>query len=398
MVFAINKIDKPGADPNRIRTQLAEMNLLVEDWGGEYQCQEIAAKFGTNVDLLLEKVILEADILGLRANPDRSSLGTVIESRLDKGRGNVATLLVQNGSLKVGDALVAGIHFGKVRTIIDQNGKRLQEAGPSMPVQVTGLSGLPTAGDKFLVYDEESKAREIATKRQELFREQQFRQNKRLTLDEITRRRAVGRFEQLNVIVKADVNGSAEALTDALLQLSTEEVQVNVILKGVGAITESDVLLASASEAIIIAFNVRPNAQARVVAQREGVDIRNYNIIYNAIAEVRSALEGLLSPDIKEDVAGQAEVRDVFKITGIGMVSGCYVTEGKVMRNNLVRVIRDNVVIHEGKLNSLKRFKDDVKEVATGYECGIQINNYNDIQVGDIIESYTAHEVRRKLD
>jgi len=397
MIFAINKVDKPDADPDKIKNQLAEMNLLVEDWGGNYQSQEISALKGQGVDDLLEKVILEAELLELKANPDRPSNGTVIEARLDKGLGNVATLLIQNGTLEVGDEMVVGVHYAKVRALIDQNGKRIKKAGPSVPVQVLGLSGQPQAGDKFIVFKEEGKAKEIAQRRQELYREQQLRQTKRITLEEIGRRKAIGNFEELNVIIRADVDGSVEALSGALLKLSTEEVQVNIILKGVGAITEGDVLLASASDAVIIAFNVRPTAKARQLAEKEEIDIRTYSVIYDAINDVTDALEGLLSPEIREEIMGTAEVREVFKISKVGAVAGCYATSGKIYRNEPVRVIRDGVVIYDSNLSSLKRFKDDVKEVASGFEFGAMVENYNDIKEGDVLESYRRNEVKRKL-
>ncbi len=397
MIFALNKVDKDGADPERIKGQLAEMNILVEDWGGKFQSQEISALKGLNVDELLEKVILESDLLELKANPDRGASGTVIEARLDKGRGNVVTMLVQNGTLKVGDSMLAGIHFGKVRALINQNGERIKEAGPSVPVQVLGLNGQPQAGDKFHVFEDEATAKNIAQKRSELYREQQFRQTKRITLDEIGRRRAIGNFKELNVIIKGDVDGSVEALAGSLLKLSTDEVQVNILMKNVGAITEGDVLLASASDAVIIAFNVRPNAQARTLAEREEIDLRTYSVIYDAINDVKDALEGLLSPEIKEEIMGTAEVREVFKVTKVGNVAGSYVTSGKIFRNDRVRVIRENVVIYDSTLASLKRFKEDVKEVANGFEFGFMVDNYNDIKVGDVLESYRQKEVRRKL-
>jgi translation initiation factor IF-2 len=397
MVFAINKIDKAGADSQRIKTQLAEMNLLVEDWGGNYQCQEIAAKFGTNVDLLLEKVILESDILDLKANPKRHASGSVIESRLDKGRGNVITMLVQNGTLRVGDVMVAGIHYGKVRALINQKGERIQEAGPSTPVQVLGLSGLPQAGDKFQVYQEESKAKEIAQKRHELYREQQFRQTKRMTLEEIGRRKSLGNFKELNLIIKGDVDGSVEAIAGSLMKLGTEEVSVNILHKGTGAITETDITLAAASDALIIAFNVRPTPKGRGLAEKEGVSIRTYSIIYDAINDVKDALEGMLSPEIKEELAGTLEIRQVFKVKNVGTIAGSYVTSGKVLRSDPVRVIRDSVVIADTEIESLKRFREDVREVSYGYECGIMLKNFNDIQEGDIIESYKVKEIKRKL-
>ncbi|MEM7368823.1 MAG: translation initiation factor IF-2 [Bacteroidota bacterium] len=397
MIFAINKIDKPGADAERIKGQLAEMNILLEDWGGNFQSQEISALRGTNVDELLEKVILEADLLELKANPNRVSTGTVIEARLDKGRGNVATLLVQNGTLKVGDEMVAGIHYGKVRALIDQNGKRIKTAGPSQPVQVLGLGGQPQAGDRFYIFEEDGKARSISQKRSELFREQQLRQTNRLTLEEIGRRRALGNFEELNIIIRGDVDGSVEALSGSLLKLSTDEVQVNIIMKAVGAISEADINLAMASDAIVIAFNVRPNAQARSLAEREQVDIRTYSVIYNAINDVKDALEGLLSPEIKEDILGTAEIKEVFHITKVGKVAGAQCTSGKINRDDRVRLIRDGVVIYESKLSSLRRFKDDVKEVINGQECGFMVENYQDIKEGDVIEAYRVNEIRRTL-
>jgi translation initiation factor IF-2 len=397
MIFAINKVDKPSADPEKIKAQLAEMNILVEDWGGEYQSQEISAKNGQGVEELLEKVLIQAELMELQANPDRLATGAVIESSVEKGRGNVATILVQKGTLRVGDPMVAGIHFGKVRALTDQNGDRIKEAGPSTPVQVLGLNGQPGAGDRFQVFSDEATAKNIAQKRQELFREQAFRQNNRLTLEELTRRRALGSFSELNIIIKGDVDGSVEALAGSLLKLGSDEVQVNIILKSVGGITESDVNLAMASEAVIIAFNTRPNAQARSLAEREGIDIRTYSVIYDAINDVKDALEGLLSPDIKEEILGTAEVRDSFKISRVGTIAGCMVTSGKILRNGSVRVIRDGVVIYTSTVSSLKRFKDDAKEVVAGYECGIMIENYNDIKVGDVFECFKEVEVKRTL-
>lgn len=397
MVFALNKIDKAGAEPEKIKAQLAEMNYLVEDWGGKYQSQEISALKGIGVADLLEKVILESEILELKANDDRTAVGTVIEARLDKGRGNVATVLVQNGTLKVGDEVVAGIHYGKVRAMIDQNGNRVKEAGPSKPVQLLGLGGSPQAGDKFHVFDEDGKAKNIAQRRQELFRQQQFRQTKRITLEEIGRRRAIGNFKELNVIIRGDVDGSVEALSGSLMKLSTEEVQVNIIAKGNGAITEADVNLAIASDAVLMAFNVRPNAQARNLAEREEVDIRTYSVIYDAINDVRDALEGLLSPEIKEEEMGTAEILEIFRITKVGIVAGGMVKSGKIKREDPVRVIRDGVVIYSSNLSSLKRFKDDAKEVFSGQEFGFTVENYPDLKAGDIIESYHVNEIRRKL-
>ena len=397
MVFALNKIDKPGADAERIKTQLAEMNYLVEDWGGKYQSQEISALKGQGVSELLEKVILESELLELKANDDRPAIGTVIESRLDKGRGNVATVLIQNGTLKVGDEVVAGIHYGKVRAMIDQNGERVKDAGPSKPVALLGLGGSPQAGDTFHVFAEDGKAKQIAQRRQELYRQQQFRQTKRITLEEIGRRRAIGNFKELNVIIRGDVDGSVEALSGSLMKLSTEEVQVNIIAKGNGAINEADVNLAIASDAVLIAFNVRPNALARNLAEREEVDIRTYSVIYDAINDVRDALEGLLSPEIKEEEMGTAEILEVFRITKVGTVAGGLVKSGKIKREDPVRVIRDGVVIYTSNLGSLKRFKDDAKEVFSGQEFGFTVENYPDLKVGDIIESYKVNEIRRKL-
>ena len=397
MIFAINKIDKPNANPDQIKSQLAEMNILVEDWGGTYQSQEISALKGEGVDDLLEKVILEAELLELKANPDRSAAGTVIEARLDRGLGNVATMLVQNGTLEVGDEMVIGVHYAKVRALINQKGKRVKKAGPSKPVQVLGLSGQPQAGDTFHVFREDGKAKSISQRRGELYREQQLRQTRRITLDEIGRRRAIGNFEELNIIIRADVDGSVEALSGSLLKLSTEEVQVNILLKAVGAITEGDVLLASASDAIIMAFNVRPSSKAKTLAEKEEIDIRTYSVIYDAINDVTDALEGLLSPEIREEIMGTAEVREVFKITKVGAVAGCMALQGKIYRDEPVRVIRDGVVIYDSKLSSLKRFKDDVKEVNSGMEFGAQVTNYNDIRTGDVLESYKRNEIKRKL-
>lgn len=397
MIFAINKVDKEAANPERIKEQLSHMNILVEDWGGKYQCQEISAKFGKGVNELLEKVLLEAEILDLKANPDRLAKGAVIEAQLDKGRGIVTTILVQTGTLRVGDILVAGQHYGKVKAMMDERGNRVKEAGPSTPVQILGLSGAPQAGDKFQTYDTEREAREIATRRQQLLREQSIRQQKHITLDEIARRKAIGNFKELNLIVKGDVDGSVEALSDSLLKLSTDEVKVNIILKSVGQISESDVLLASASDAIIVGFQVRPSSSARKLAEQEAIDIRLYSIIYDAINEVKDALEGLLAPEIQEEIVATVEIREVFRISKVGSIAGCYVTEGKITRNTPIRLIRDGIVIYSGKLASLKRFKDDAKEVNFGYECGLSVDGYNDIQVGDIIEGYEQKEVKRKL-
>ncbi len=397
MVFAISKVDKPSANTDRIRTQLSEMNLLVEDWGGKYQCQEISALKGIGVDDLLEKVIVESDLQELMSNPAKSAIGTVIETRVDRGRGNVATMLVQNGTLKIGDEMVAGIHYGKVRALINQNGERIESAGPATPVQILGLDGLPTAGDRFQVFREDGKAKSIAQRRTELFREQQLRQSKHLTLEEIGRRKAIGNFQELNLIIRADVDGSAEALAGALLKLSTPEVSVNILFKGVGAINEADVNLATASDAVVIAFNVRPNAQARALAEREEIDIRTYSVIYNAIDDVHDALEGMLSPEIKEEITGTLEVREVFKVHRVGTIAGCLVTSGKINRNDKARVIRDGVVIYESALSSLKRYKDDVKDVIAGQECGLTVDRYNDVREGDVIETFRQKEVRRKL-
>ena len=395
MVFAFNKIDKPGANPDKIRTQLADMDILVEDWGGDYQAQEISAKMGTGVEDLLEKVIIQAELLELQANPDRFASGTVIEARLDRGRGNVATMLVQRGTMRVGDPLVAGIHFGKVRALINQKGERVEEAGPATPVQVLGLTGQPAAGDRFQVYDSESSAKDVAQKRQELVREQTFRQRTRLSLDEFARTRDRG---ELNLIIKGDVDGSVEALAGSLLKLSTDEVNVNIVMKAVGGITENDVNLASASEAIILAFNTRPSAAARTLAEREEIDIRTYSVIYDAINDVKSAMEGLLAPEIKEEVTGTAEIRDLFKISKVGTIAGCMVTSGKINRNDRVRVIRDGVVIYTNDIASLKRFKDDAKDVSAGFECGIMVQNYNDLKIGDILETFKEIEIKRKLE
>lgn len=398
MIFAINKIDKPGADPTKIKQQLAEMNLLVEDWGGPYQCQEISAKNGTNVDLLLEKILIEAELLELKANPNKRAKGTVIEARLDKGRGVVSTVLVQEGTLHVGDIILANCHYGRVRAMFDERQKPVKKAGPSTPVQILGFNGVPQAGDKFNVLETEKEAREIASKRQQLLREQAIRTQKHITLDEIARRRAIGNFKELNLIVKGDVDGSVEALSDSLLKLSTDEVAVKIIHKAVGQISESDVLLASSSDAIIIGFQVRPSAAARKLAENEQIDIRIYSIIYDAINEVKDAIEGMLAPTIEEKIIGTAEIKEIFKISKVGLVAGCQVLEGKIQRNLPIRVIRDGIVIHTGKLDSLKRFKDDVKEVLAPMECGLTIQSYNDIQVGDIIECYEQIEIKRKLN
>ena len=397
IVFALNKIDKPTANPDKIREQLANMNILVESWGGKYQDQEIAAKIGLNVDALLEKVLLEAELLDLKANPNRLAKGTVIESALDKGRGYVAKILVQNGTLKIGDMVLAGTTFGKVKAMFDDHNRPVKEAGPSTPVLLLGLNGAPMPGDAFNVMTDEREVKAIANRREQLQREQTRRTSPHITLDEIGRRIAIGDFKELNIIVKADVDGSVEALADSLLKLSTEEVQVNVIHKSVGAISESDVMLASASNAVIVGFNVRPTAQARKMAENEKIDIRLYSIIYTAIEEIKAAIEGMLAPDIEEVVTCNLEIRETFKISKVGTIAGCMVLDGKVTRNTKVRVIRDGIVIYTGVLGSLKRYKDDVKEVSAGMDCGLNIENFNDIKVGDIIEGYTEKEVARKL-
>lgn len=397
MIFAINKIDKDGANSDKIKEQLSAMNILVEDWGGKYQSQEISAKKGLNIDLLLEKILLEAELLELTANPDKEAVGSVIEASLDKGRGYVSTILVQAGTLEQGDMIVTGPYFGKVRAMTNERGMRITEAGPSTPVQVLGLNGAPQAGEKFKVYKDEVEAKNIANRRSQILREQGLRARKHITLDEIGRRLALGNFKELNVIIKADFDGSAEALSDSLQKLSTEEVVVNIVLKGVGQIREADVMLASASDAIIIGFQVRPSSQAAKLAEQENIEIRNYSIIYDAIAEIRSAMEGMLEPTIEKKVVGNIEVRETYKISGIGTIAGCYVLDGKFTRATKVNIIRDGIVVHTGELASLKRFKDDVKEVVAGYECGLSIKNYNDIQVGDILEGYEEVEVKRKL-
>ena len=397
MIIAINKIDKPGANPDKIREALAAMNILVEEWGGKVQCQEISAKMGKNIDLLLEKVVLEADILELKANPKTKASGTVIEAKLDKGRGHVVDIIVQKGTMRIGDIVVAGCYSGRVKAMTNEHGVNIKEAGPSMPVQLLGLNGAPTAGDKFNVMSDEREARELANKRLQLQREQGIRTQKHITLDEIGRRLAIGDFKELNVIVKGDVDGSIEALSDSLLKLSTEKIQVNIIHKSVGAISETDVMLASASNAIIVGFQVRPSVTARKLAETEEIDIRLYSIIYDAINEVKAAMEGMLAPEFEEKIVCNIVVREVFNITKVGTIAGAYVLDGKVMRNTKVRVIRDGIVIHTGSLGSLKRFKDDVKEVTANYECGLNIDGFNDIKVDDIIEGYDMVEVKAKL-
>lgn len=395
IVFAINKIDKPAANPDRIKEELAAMNYLVEDWGGKYQCQEISAKQGINLDKLLEKVLLEAEMLDLKANPNREAQGVVIESTLDKGRGYVATVLVQNGTLHVGDIMLSGVYSGRVKAMFNERGTRITEAPPSTPVLVLGLNGAPQAGDTFNVMADERSARDIANKREQLQRMQGLRTQKHITLDEIGRRIAIGNFKELNIIIKGDVDGSIEALADALIKLSKEEVQVNVIHKAVGPISESDVLLAAASNAVIVGFQVRPSASARRLAEKEEIEIRLYSIIYDAINDIKDAIEGMLAPEMKEEIVCSVEVLETFKISKVGTVAGCIVREGKITRNTLVRVIRDGIVVYTGKLGSLKRFKDDVKEVTTNMECGLNIENYNDIKVGDIVEGYEQVEIRR---
>ncbi|MDR3350852.1 MAG: translation initiation factor IF-2 [Prevotellaceae bacterium] len=397
MIFAINKIDKPGANAAKIIEQLANMNYLVEDWGGKYQCQEIAAKQGLNVDKLLEKILLEADLLELKANPNKRAFGTVIESTLDKGRGYVATILVQGGTLHVGDLLLSGTYYGRVKAMNNERGQKIETAGPATPVTVLGLNGAPTAGETFNVMTDERETKEIANKREQLLRMQELRSTKHITLEEIGRRIAIGNFRELNIIVKGDVDGSIEALSDSLIKLSNEEIHVNVIHKAVGAISESDVLLAAASNAIIIGFQVRPSASARKLAEQEEIEIRLYSVIYDAINEVRDGIEGMLAPEQKEEITATVEVREVFKISRVGTVAGCMVKEGKITRHSKIRIIRDGIVIYTGLLGSLKRFKDDVKEVSTGYDCGLNIENFNDIKTGDIIEAYEIVEIKRKL-
>ncbi|MFR9603655.1 MAG: translation initiation factor IF-2 [Rikenellaceae bacterium] len=395
MVFAINKCDKPAANPEHIKEQLAQMNYLVEDWGGKYQSQDVSAKMGLNLDKLLEKVLLESEMLDLKANPDRKAAGTVIESTLDKGRGYVSTILVQNGTLKVGDVILSGIYTGRVKAMFNENGKKVEKAGPSTPVQVLGLNGAPQAGDTFNVMDDDRSAREIANKREQLQRMQGLMTQKHITLDEIGRRIAIGSFKELNIIIKGDVDGSIEAMSGSLIKLSKEEVQVNVIHAAVGQISESDVLLAAASNAIVVGFQVRPSAAARKIAEKEEIEIRLYSIIYDAINDIKDAIEGMLEPVMKEEIVCSVEVLEVFKISKVGTIAGCMVREGKITRNTPIRVIRDGIVIHTGKLGSLKRYKDDVKEVSSGFDCGLNIDSYNDIKIGDIIEGYEQVEVKR---
>ena len=397
IIFAINKIDKPTANPEKIKEHLANMNLLVEEWGGKIQSQDISAKKGIGVSDLLDKVLLEAEILELRSNPNKHAVGTVVEAALDKGRGYVSTVLVQEGTLRIGDYVLAGTHSGKIRAMQDERGKNVKEAIPSTPVTILGLDGAPQAGDKFYVFEDEKEAKQIAAKRTQLLREQSVRTQRHITLDEIGRRIALGDFKELNIILKGDVDGSVEALTDSFQKLSTEEIQVSIIHKGVGAITESDVLLASASNAIIVGFNVRPMSNARSLAEKEEIDIRTYSIIYDAINDLKDAMEGMLSPEMREEVTGTVEIRELFKISKVGTIAGCMVTDGKIYRNSKIRLLRENVVIYTGELSSLKRFKDDVKEVSKGYDCGLQIKNYNDIKEGDVIEAFQEVAVKKKL-
>ena len=398
MVIALNKMDRPEANADRIRQELSEMNVLVEEWGGKFQSQEISAKNGTNIDALLEKVLLEAEMLDLKANADKRAIGTVVESSLDKGRGYVTNLLVEGGTLRIGDAVLAGQFSGKVKAMFNERGTRVDEAGPSVPVSILGFDGAPNAGDKFHVFEDEREARNIAVKRQQLQREQGVRSQRSVTLEELGRRIAVGEFKELNLIVKGDVDGSIEALSDSLQKLSTEKVQVNIIHKAVGQVSESDILLASASSAIIIGFQVRPSGAARRLAEKEGVQIKLYSVIYKAIEEMKDAMEGLLSAKIEENIVGSAEIRETFKISKVGTIAGCFVIDGNIKRNNKVRVIREGVVVYTGTLGSLKRFKDDVKEVARGFECGLNIDRFNDIKVGDVVEAYEEVEVKQTLD
>jgi translation initiation factor IF-2 len=397
IVIAINKIDKPGANPDKVRESLSKINILVEEWGGKYQSQEISAKTGQGIDDLLEKVLLEAELLNLKANPNKPAAGSVIEASLDKGRGYVTTVMIQNGTLRAGDILLAGPHYGRVKAMFDNTGKKVTEAGPATPVVILGLDGAPQAGEKINVMETDREARELATKRNQLLREQSMRTKKHITLDEIGRRLAIGNFKQLNVIVKGDVDGSVEALSDSLLKLSTPEVQVSIIHRGVGQISESDVLLASASDAIIVGFQVRPSQAAKRIAENEEIEIRLYSIIYDAINEVKDAMEGMLAPQVEEVIVGNAEVREVFKISKVGTILGCMVTDGVIKRSNPIRLIRDGIVVYQGKLSSLKRFKDDASEVRSGFDCGIGIEGFNDMKVGDVIESYENREVKRTL-
>lgn len=397
IIFAINKIDKPTANPDRVKEALANMNYLVEDWGGKYQSQEISAKTGLNIDLLLDKILLEAEMLDLKANPDKPAIGTIIESALDKGRGFTSTVLVKAGTLKIGDIVIAGACYGHIKAMYNERGNKVTEVGPATPALILGLNGAPQAGDKFNVMENDHEAKDIATKRAQLQREQGLRTQKHITLDEIGRRIAIGNFQELNIIVKGDVDGSVEALSDSLIKLSTPEIELNIIHKAVGQISESDVLLAAASNAIIVGFQVRPSSSARKLAEKEEIDVRLYSIIYNAIEEIKSAMEGMLMPEVREEIIATLEIREIFKVTKVGTVAGCYVKEGKITRNTKVRIIRDGIVIHTGELGSLKRFKDDVKEVVGGYECGLNIHNFNDIKTGDIVEGYKEFEVKKTL-
>ena len=397
IVFAINKIDSPNANVNKVKEDLSKIDILVEDWGGKYQCQEVSAKTGEGVDELLEKVLLEAELLELKANPNKKAVGTVVESELDKGRGYLTTMMVQGGTLNVGDIVLAGSQYGKVKALFDHRGIEKKTVGPATPILMLGLNGAPQAGDKFNIFDTDKEARDIATKREQLIREQKLRTKKHVTLDEIGRRLALGSFKELNIILKGDVDGSIEALSDSMEKLSSEEISVNIIHRGVGQITESDVLLASASDAIIIGFQVRPSQNARSLAEKEGIDIRMYSIIYEAINEIKSAMEGMLEPTEEEIIAGNVEVRETYKISKVGTIAGCYVTNGNILRKNKIRLIRDGIVVYTGKIKQLKRFKDDVNEVKNGYECGLSIDDFNDIKVGDIVESFEIREIKRKL-
>ena len=397
IIFAINKIDRPNSNPDKIKEKLSGMNLLIEEWGGKIQSHDVSALKGTGVDELLEKVLLEAEFLELKANPNKAAIGSVVEAYLDKGKGYISTILVQSGTLKIGDYLLAGQHSGKVKAMQDERGNAIIEAGPSTPVSILGLDGAPQAGDKFNVFNDEKEAKQIAVKRTQLVREQSVRTQKHITLDEIGRRIAIGEFKELNIILKGDVDGSVEALTDSFQKLSTDEILINIIHKAVGAITESDVLLASASDAIIIGFNVRPTGNARQIADKEEIDIRNYSIIYDAINDLKDAMEGMLAPKYKEEISGNAEIRETFKISKVGTIAGCMVTSGKIFRNSSIRIIRDGVVVSSGVLSSLKRFKDDAKEVSKGYDCGLQVKNYNDIRIGDVIEAYSQVEIKKKV-
>jgi len=397
IIFAINKIDKSTANPEKIKEELANMNYLVEDWGGKYQSQEISAKGGINIEELLEKVLLEAEMLDLKANPNKKATGTIVESSLDKGRGYIATILVKSGTLQIGDVVLAGSYYGHIKAMYNERGHKVEEAGPAFPVLILGLNGAPQAGDNFNIMGTDREAKEIANKRTQLQREQGLRTQKHITLDEIGRRIAIGNFQELNIIVKGDVDGSVEALSDALIKMSTEEIQVNIQHKAVGAISESDILLAAASNAIVVGFQVRPSIGARKLAEKEEIDVRLYSIIYDAINEIKSAMEGMLSPEVKEEITGTIEIREIFKITKVGTVAGCYVKEGKLTRNTSIRVIRDGIVIYTGNLASLKRFKEDVKEVTTGYECGLNVQNFNDIKVGDLVEGFKKTEIKKTL-